>query len=138
MADGTRIVDLEAVPENGSYRFTAKDPFANETELILVRCDEDPGVRAWSNTCPHESQSLDVGDGAAIRDDAIVCPRHGSHFDTCSGECDDGPAAGTTLPGVDLAVEDGEIHLADDRYTFLHEGGTDDDEGPGSTSHLSL
>ncbi|GAA0525619.1 Ferredoxin subunit of nitrite reductase or a ring-hydroxylating dioxygenase [Halorubrum aquaticum] len=137
MSDETRIVDLEAVPENGSYRFTAEDPFTNETELILVRCAEEPGVRAWSNTCPHESQRLDTGDGAAMRDDAIVCPRHGSHFDACSGACEDGPAAGTTLPGVELAVEDGTVHLADDRYTFLHEGGVDDDE-PGSTSHLSL
>ncbi|MFC5135278.1 MULTISPECIES: Rieske (2Fe-2S) protein [Haloferacaceae] len=137
MEDGTRIVDLEAVPENGSYLCTAEDPFTNETELVLVRCTEDPGVRAWINTCPHESQRLDTGDGAAIRNGEIVCPRHGSLFDACSGECDNGPAAGTTLPGVDVVVEDGAVHLADDRYAFLHEGGIDDDE-PGSTSHLSL
>ncbi|WP_281195297.1 Rieske 2Fe-2S domain-containing protein [Halorubrum sp. F4] len=137
MGDGTRIVDLEAVPENGSYLFTAEDPFTNETELVLVRCTEEPGVRAWANTCPHESQRLDTGDGAAIRNDEIVCPRHGSLFDACSGECDNGPAAGTTLPDVDVAVEDGVVHLADDRYTFLHEGGIDDG-GPGSASHLSF
>jgi hypothetical protein len=38
---------------------------------------------------------------------------------------------------VEITVEENTIFLTDDHYTFLREGGTED-EKPGSTSHLSL
>jgi len=139
MPDATAIADRSAVPEGGSYRFTAEDAFGNETEVILVPCEEGPGVRAWVNNCTHENQRLDGGRGAAIRDGEIICPRHGSMFDACSGECDNGEASGTMLPGVDVAVEDDTVFLTDEHYDYLHDGGLNDgDDGPGSTSHLSL
>lgn len=138
MADGTKITDLESVPLLGSYLFTAEDMFTNEEEVILVRCDDDPGVEAWVNNCPHESQRFDRGDGAPMRDGEIICPKHGSLFDACTGDCDNGEAAGTTLPDVDIAVEDGAVYLTDDDYTYLHEGPAEADDGPGSTSHLSF
>ena len=138
MPKGARITDVDEVPEVGSYLFTAEDAFTNEREVILVRCDEDPGVRAWINNCTHENQRLDRGTGAAMRDGEIICPKHGSMFDVCDGECHNGEAAGTTLPSVEIAVAGGEVFLIDNSYTYLHEGGTDDDEGPSSTSHLSF
>jgi hypothetical protein len=58
--------------------------------------------------------------------------------DACSGECDNGGAAGTTLPDVEVVVEDGTVYLVDDHYDFDHEGGVEDDEGPGSTSHIGF
>ncbi|UIO98965.1 Rieske 2Fe-2S domain-containing protein [Halobaculum sp. CBA1158] len=137
MTTGTTIASLADVPESGSLLFTVADGHAEDREAILVRCDEEPGVRAWINTCPHEYQRLDRGRGAAMRDGEIICPKHGSMFDACSGECDNGEAAGTTLPSVSVAVEDGEVLLADDDYTFRHEGGIDDD-GPSSTSHIGF
>ncbi|GAA0310280.1 Rieske (2Fe-2S) protein [Halarchaeum salinum] len=138
MVDGTEIASLDDVPELGSYLFTAEDMFTNEEEVILVRCDDDPGVEAWVNNCPHESQRFDRGDGAAMRDGEIICPKHGSLFDSCTGECDNGEAAGTTLPTVEIVVDSGTVYLTDDDYTYLHEGPIDSDEGPGSTSHLSF
>lgn len=138
MVDGTTITAVADVPDGGSYRFTVRDRFTNEREAILVRCEEEPGVRGWINDCPHENQRFDRGSGAPIRDGEIICPKHGSLFDTCSGECGNGPAAGTTLPSVDVDVADGGVVLTDENYTYLHEGGVDDDDGPGSTSHLSL
>ena len=137
MASASAITDVETVPERGSVLFTTEDRFTNETEVVLVPCDEDPGVEAWVNNCTHESQRLDRGDGAAMRDGELICPKHGSLFDACSGECDNGEAAGTTLRDVEITVEDGTVYLTDDNYTFLHEGGTGDD-GPSSSSHLSL
>ena len=137
MASASAITDIETVPERGSVLFTTEDRFTNETEVVLVPCDEDPGVEAWVNNCTHESQRLDRGDGAAMRDGELICPKHGSLFDACSGECDNGEAAGTTLRDVEITVEDGTVYLTDDNYTFLHEGGTGDD-GPSSSSHLSL
>lgn len=137
MPNGTRIAGVEEVPDAGSYLFTASDRHSTDREVILVRCEEAPGVRAWVNTCPHEFQRLDRGDGAAMRDGELICPKHGSMFDACSGECDNGEAAGTTLPAVDIAVSGGAVYLVDEGYTYRHEGGVDDD-GPSSSSHLSF
>ena len=138
MVEGARIADVESVPEVGSYLFTAEDAFTNERELILVPCEREPGVEAWVNECTHENQRFDRGNGAAMRDGQIICPKHGSLFDACSGECDNGEAAGTTLPGVDIAVEDGTVYLTDEEYEFVHEGGIEDDDGPSSTSHIGF
>jgi nitrite reductase/ring-hydroxylating ferredoxin subunit len=137
MVEGSEVAAVDAVPDSGSYLFTAADAFTNETELVLVRCEEDPEVRAWVNTCPHEAQQFDTGDGAPVREGELVCPRHGSFFDVCTGACDNGPAAGTTLRAVDVTVADGAVYLSDDDYTFLHDGGIGDDD-PSSTSHVSL
>ncbi|MGQ3719731.1 Rieske (2Fe-2S) protein [Natrialba aegyptia] len=99
-------------------------------------------VEAWVNQCTHEFQRLDRGMGAAMRDGQIICPKHGSMFDACSGYCDNGEAADTTLPSVEVAVDGGDVYLTDDEVTFLHQGGIDEgddgDGGPSSTSHLSL
>ncbi|WP_224270825.1 Rieske (2Fe-2S) protein [Haloprofundus salinisoli] len=138
MVDGTRIASVEDVPSPGSYLFTAEDAFTNEREVILVHCERDPGIEAWINNCTHENQRLDRGSGAAMRNSEIVCPKHGSMFDTCSGACDNGEAAGTTLPGVEIAIVDGEVFLTDDNYSYLHDGGIEDDEGPDSTSHIGF
>ncbi|MDS0300763.1 Rieske 2Fe-2S domain-containing protein [Halogeometricum sp. S1BR25-6] len=138
MDDGTRIASVDDVPATGSYLFTAEDAFTNEREVILVRCEEDPGVEAWVNNCTHEDQRLDRGSGAAMRDGQIICPRHGSMFDACSGACDNGEAAGTTLPDVDVAAEEGSVYLVDDNYSYLHEGGVQRDDGPSSSSHIGF
>jgi nitrite reductase/ring-hydroxylating ferredoxin subunit len=135
---GTHVAAVEAVPEHGSYLFSVADAFTNEREAILVPCEAEPGVEAWLNTCPHEDQRFDTGRGAAIRDGELICPKHGSLFDACAGDCENGPAAGSSLRPIDIEVRDGAVFLVDDGYTYLHEGGLDDDDGPSSTSHLSF
>ncbi|MFC6989518.1 Rieske (2Fe-2S) protein [Haloplanus sp. GCM10025708] len=137
MAHETRVADLSDVPNDGSYLFTVEDSDGNEHEVILVPCDA--GVEAWVNVCPHESQRFDRGSGAALREGEIICPRHGSMFDACAGDCDNGPASGSSLTPVDVDVADGTVFLTDDDYTYLHGGGIDAaDDGPSSTSHLSF
>ncbi|WP_049947777.1 Rieske (2Fe-2S) protein [Candidatus Halobonum tyrrellensis] len=139
MTERTRLASLDDVPDRGSVLFTAVDGTGTEEEVIVVPCDDDPGVEAWVNRCTHENYRLDRGRGAAMRDGQVICPKHGSMFDACSGHCDNGKAAGTTLVEVEVAVEDGAVFLADDEFAFAHEGGIDDgDGGPGSTSHLSF
>jgi nitrite reductase/ring-hydroxylating ferredoxin subunit len=138
MPEGARLAAIDDVPELGSHLFTVEDAFANEREAILVRCDEAPGVEAWLNNCTHQAQRLDRGDGAVMRDGEIICPKHGSMFDACSGECENGEAAGTTLPHIDITVTDGDVFLSDANYAYLRDGGMDDDDGPSSTSHLSM
>jgi nitrite reductase/ring-hydroxylating ferredoxin subunit len=138
MATRTHLASVDEIPERGSLRFAVEDPYGSEDEIIVVPCEEDPGVAAWVNRCTHEAQRLDVGRGAAMRNGGIICPKHGSIFDACSGECDNGDAAGTTLPEVEIAVELGEVYLVDDGYELLAETEDDGDDGPSSSSHLSL
>ncbi len=141
VTDGTRLTTVETVHDDGSWLFTVSDPNGTADEVVLVPCGED-GVEAWVNRCTHEAQRLDRGFGVAMRDGEMICPKHGSMFDACSGGCDNGDAAGTTLPGVDVTVEDGVVYLTDAAYAFRHEGGIEDgsggDDGPSSTSHLSF
>ena len=152
MTDRTELTTVDAVRENRSWLFTASDARGDEEEVVLVPCGG--GVEAWVNRCTHEAQRLDRGFGAAMRDGQIVCPKHGSMFDACSGHCDNGEAADTTLVSVAVTVEDGAVYLAADDYAFVHAGAADseerrssgsrrsqtsgDDEGPSSSSHLSF
>ena len=157
MTDGAALTTVETVRETGSFLFTATNSFDMAVEIIVVPCEDDDavaddeaaadggtstnagaGVAAWINRCTHEAQRFDTVRGVPMRDGEIICPNHGSLFDACSGECDNGEAAGTTLPDVDLAVEDGTVYLADDEYEFEHEGGIDEDDGPSSTSHIGF
>jgi hypothetical protein len=62
-------------------------------------------------------------------------------FDSCSGYCDNGEAADTTLVSVEVSVEDGQVYLTDDGVNYLHDGTKneeDGDDGPSSTSHLQF
>jgi len=138
MADRTELTTVETVHEDRSWLFTVWDQHGNQDEVILVPCEE--GVEAWINRCTHEAQRLDTGRGVAMRDGQLICPKHGSMFDSCSGHCDNGEAADTTLPSIEIDVEDGTVYLTDETVSFAHEGpiGDDDDGGPSSTSHLSF
>ncbi|MXR40955.1 Rieske 2Fe-2S domain-containing protein [Halobaculum sp. WSA2] len=140
MTSGAQIAAIEEVPERGSHLFTVTDSHGTDREVILVRCAEDPGLRAWVNVCPHEYQRLDRGRGAAMRDGEIICPKHGSMFDACAGDCDNGEAAGTSLTAVEVAVEGDAVYLDDEEYTYRHDGAREDDDndGPSSTSHIGF
>ncbi|ARS88649.1 Rieske (2Fe-2S) protein [Natrarchaeobaculum aegyptiacum] len=154
MSDRYRLTTVERVREAGSWLFTIRDRYDAREEAILVPCDA--GVGAWVNRCTHQPQRLDTGRGATIRDGEIVCPRHGSTFDACSGACDHGEAAGTRLRPIEVTVDDGVVYLTDDDVQYLSDGGlsagndgddgddddgdseSDDDGGPSSTSHISF
>lgn len=135
------LTTVETVNREGSWVFTIEDTVGQIDEAILVPCEDgDEPVRAWINRCMHEDQRLHrAGIGAAIRDGLIVCPRHGSMFDTCSGKCDNGEAAGTRLIELDIEVRDESIVLTDDTVELCHPGPEDDDDdGPQSTSHIQF
>jgi nitrite reductase/ring-hydroxylating ferredoxin subunit len=131
------LTTVETVREEGSWLFAVRDRHGAEDEVLVVPCEDESNrsVEAWVNRCTHEAQRLDRGFGAAMRDGQIICPKHGSMFDACSGYCDNGEAADTTLVSVDVAVEGGDVYLTDDGYEFLHEGSIEDggeDDGGGA------
>ena len=147
---GYRLTTVETVREEGSWAFTAREGDADR-EVFLVPCADEPDeadgsadqpVRAWINRCTHEDQRLHREEvGAVTRGGSVVCPKHGSAFDACEGDCDNGEAAGTTLRSIDVEVRDGAVFLTDDDLTYLHEGlpnDDGDDEGPSSSSHLTF
>ncbi len=140
MGSRYRVTSVDAVHEEGGSVFTVRDEHGDDEEVLLVPCED--GVEAWVNRCTHEAQRLyREGIGAVVRNDEVVCPKHGSMFDTCSGYCDNGEAADTTLVGVDVTVEDGQVYLTDDDVRYLHDGTSsddDEDDGPDSTSHLQF
>jgi nitrite reductase/ring-hydroxylating ferredoxin subunit len=156
MSGRHRLTSVDTVEEEGSWLFTGRDQHGNDEEFFLVPCDteahdassphdDDPDrspVEAWLNRCTHEDQRLyREGVGAVLREGGVVCPKHGSIFDACSGYCDNGEAADTSLPSANVDVEDGQVYLVDDDIDFLHAGPSDDDDdddGPSSTSHLQL
>ena len=157
-----RLTAVETVREAGSWAFTAREGDVDRAGFLVPCADEpevgaesdgvgdesaDDGdgqpVRAWINRCTHEDQRLYREEvGAVTRGGSVVCPKHGSAFDTCEGSCDNGEAAGTTLVDVDVTVEDGAVYLDDRTFRFAHAGGVDadgdDGDGPGSTSHISF
>lgn len=142
MASRYRLTSVETVSEEGSWAFTARDADGEDVEVLLVPCvsADGPPVKAWVNRCTHESQRLyRDGVGAVTRGGEVVCPKHGSTFDSCSGDCDNGPAADSTLFGVEIEVDGGQVYLIDEDLSYLHEGlsdGDDGDDNPGSTTHL--
>lgn len=139
-----RLTSVETIEEEGAWLFTVRDSRDENTEVLLVPCENPEGeaVEAWINRCTHEAQALyREGVGAVIREGDVVCPKHGSTFDTCSGYCDNGEAAETTLVSVDIEVENGQVYLVDENVQFMYEGPSNDDggrAGPSSTSHLQL
>ncbi|WP_254543427.1 Rieske (2Fe-2S) protein [Halomarina pelagica] len=131
MDEDRRIASVEEVPEDGTLLFTVRDGFDTE-EVVLIRLatedDEgatggDASVAAWKNYCQHWTDvRLDKGSGAMVRDGEIVCQRHGATFERDSGYCTFGPCEGAYLEEVAVAVEDGAVYLADDRYEFANLG----------------
>lgn len=144
MSGRYRLTSVETVREEGSWVFTVRDEHGTDEEVFLVPCEDDekPSVEAWVNRCTHEAQRLyREGIGAIVRNGDVVCPKHGSMFDSCSGYCDNGDAADTTLVSVEIGVEDGQVYLTDEDVNYLYDGtkqSDDEDEEPSSTSHLQL
>jgi len=143
MLGATELTTVDEIDEQQSYVCTVRDNYGERDEVIVVPCTGDTGreVRAWINRCTHEAQRFDTGRGVPMRDGQLICPKHGSMFDACSGHCDNGMAADTTLPEVEITVEDGTVYLDDANYTFVHAGKIEDedgDDGPSSTSHIGF
>ncbi len=120
MNDDRHVVSLDDVPANGTLLVTLRNGDGLE-EVILTRLDD--GVAAYKNYCQHWTDvRLDKGSGALVRNDEIVCQKHAATFETDSGYCNFGPCEGAYLATVDVEVDDGEVFVTEDGYTFEHVG----------------
>ncbi|WP_129114902.1 Rieske (2Fe-2S) protein [Halegenticoccus tardaugens] len=117
MDESRRIVSVEEVPTDGTLLFTVRSG-VDTAEAILTRLG-DGSVVAFENYCQHWTDvRLDKGSGALVRNGEIVCQKHGATFEQDTGYCDFGPCEGATLDTIAVAVEDGDVYLADDEYEF--------------------
>ncbi|WP_226012542.1 Rieske (2Fe-2S) protein [Halomicrobium salinisoli] len=125
----SRIVGREEVPEGGTVLFSVTDGDGEQEAVMLDLAD---GVAAFENYCPHwRDVRLDTGSGATVRNDEIVCEKHGATFETDSGYCNFGPCEGAVLSEIDVEADDGAVYLTDDDYEFVGLGpAEDDDHGP--------
>lgn len=124
--DTTRLARVEEVPARGTLLFTIESG-EDRREIILTRLDGT--VTAWENHCQHWTDTrLDRGDGALIRDGDLVCRRHGATFERDTGECVWGPCKGAYLDGVDVAIEDDVVHLAEPDWEVVHQGPDDSED----------
>ncbi|RLM48202.1 (2Fe-2S)-binding protein [Haloarcula sp. Atlit-47R] len=113
-ADPRRIVALDSVPTDSTLVFEARDG-RRGVNCILHRAGD--AVVAWRNSCPHQPEvPLDPGRGAIVRGDQLVCHKHGAQFEPTDGVCTHGPCAGDALDGVEVAVQDGDVYLTDERF----------------------
>jgi nitrite reductase/ring-hydroxylating ferredoxin subunit len=122
------IAPVADVPVDGTLLFTMRARDGNgggddAVEVVLSRREDDEVV-AYRNYCKHWTDvRLDKGSGAAVRDDELVCERHGATFDREDGVCTFGPCEGAVLDGVDVDVADGTVHLAEEAFEFASLGG---------------
>ena len=136
-ADGT-IMPADDVPSDTTALFTIRERNDGTThEAVLI--DTDDGIEAWLNHCMHFTHiGLDKGSGAEYRDGEIVCTNHGAMFAADTGYCTFGPCEGARLDAVSIAVENGSVRLADERYEFVATGPKEDDTDLTSTSNVEF
>ncbi|MFT4945931.1 MAG: nitrite reductase/ring-hydroxylating ferredoxin subunit [Natronomonas sp.] len=124
MDEDSRIAPVADVPVDGTLLFTVRDGFDKEEGILLKLAD---GVIALKNYCPHWTDvRLDSGSGATVREDELVCTKHGATFETATGDCTYGPCEGATIEEIDVTVEDGVVYLTEDGYEFENLGPSGD------------
>lgn len=124
MDEDSRIAALEEVPDDGTFLFTVRNGFDTEEALLVSLADD---VVAFENYCPHwRDIRLDKGSGATMRDDELVCEKHGATFESDSGYCNFGPCEGAVLDEISVTVDDGAVYLTDERYEFENQGSSGD------------
>lgn len=120
---------------SGSHLFRVKSTDSqNEIEAILVESDD--GVQCWQNYCMHITDVKIQKEDEILpeRDDKILCKNHGAMFRKTDGMCTHGPCKNAALESVDIEVSDGVIHLTDEEFSYVGDGGIDDSTIPGSTT----
>lgn len=75
--------------------------------VLLSRSEKDGRVCAIAATCNHMGGPLEQGDREG---DTVVCPRHKSRFDLCSGKAINGPAV-FPQSGYETRVREGRIEV---------------------------
>ncbi|MGV0633089.1 Rieske 2Fe-2S domain-containing protein [Mycolicibacillus trivialis] len=107
---GARLRLTEWTPVAAMANLADGAPTRVEVDGVgLVLCRNGESVSALGGYCPHLAAPM--GDGWLDRG-RLVCPWHGSQFDTATGEVVRGPAA-APLPCYQARVRNGTVELRD-------------------------
>jgi nitrite reductase/ring-hydroxylating ferredoxin subunit len=110
-AQGTLLCRMDSVPDGAckELRYGEGDGLFS---LLLHR--RGAGIRAYVNSCPHFSLPLNAHPDKflLLADARIMCAWHCAVFRLDDGRCIAGPAQGTGLEPVPVAVVDGQIYLS--------------------------
>lgn len=110
-AEWIPVMTQESLPENGLHRVEA-----DSVGVVLFRSED--GIRAVGEFCPHLAAPM--ADGWIDRG-RVVCPWHGSQFDSESGEVVRGPAS-APLPCYQVRTRDGVIEVRAGSERVEHSG----------------
>lgn len=94
-ASGTELTPVTAIPDHGGVVVN---------KVVLTRNGQD--IHAFSAVCTHQGCLVN-----RVTARTIVCPCHGSTFDTGTGKVVTGPAS-SPLPPVTVTVREGKVYSA--------------------------
>ncbi|HTO92303.1 MAG TPA: Rieske 2Fe-2S domain-containing protein [Candidatus Sulfotelmatobacter sp.] len=100
--------DARSLRERSGVRFTVTlDGVSREAFAVRWRGQ----VRAYVNSCRHESLALDFGDAHFFDEaaDALVCCHHGARYRPDTGECFEGPCVGARLTRLEVEEREGAL-----------------------------
>jgi len=107
------ICDAVSVGKGGVVPFILARRSVNGLEEefpILIGRDDAGQVFAYENICPHEQERLYEEPTALDADSrALVCGKHGAHFEPATGLCISGPCEGGRLQSISVVELDGDI-----------------------------
>jgi Rieske Fe-S protein len=95
---GSALAAVDDIPSGGGL-------VLDDAKVVLTKAD-DGTVHAFSSICTHQGCPV-----SEVADGRIICPCHGSQFESDTGEVAEGPAS-RPLPSVAVAVRDGEVFPA--------------------------
>jgi Rieske Fe-S protein len=95
---GSALAAVDDIPSGGGL-------VLDDAKVVLTKADDDT-VHAFSSICTHQGCPV-----SEVADGRIICPCHGSQFESDTGEVAEGPAS-RPLPSVAVAVRDGEVFPA--------------------------
>lgn len=108
-ANGARLCAVADIPDGGGLEVTFGAGSEN-FKILLLRQE----ARVWSyvNRCPHFSLPLNYEPQNFIAAEGLImCAHHTAFFRIDSGECVDGPCAGTGLTALPAYCHGGEVYF---------------------------
>lgn len=84
---------------------------AERLDVIVIK--RGGTVRAFLNSCPHQSMPLETFPDRFLNEDGtlFVCSTHGARFRVEDGLCVSGPCEGKSLAVVPIVVDAGDVVL---------------------------
>lgn len=113
-ANGTRLCAVSDIPDKGGFEVVfgaSKENF----RILLLR--QEARVWAYVNICPHFSLPLNYEPQNFIASEGLImCAHHTAFFKFDSGECVDGPCAGTGLTSLPTHCYEGGVFFGKSKH----------------------